>query len=241
MIAASEEKRVIWTKVWEAPVRIVHWTIFVSVAVLCATGYLIGNPPFSAPGEVTGIPTLGLIRFLHFMAGYVLLAAFIVRLYWGFMGNRFARWTTMIPWNLQKWRTIFLELRDLFLPWRSLRAYIGHAPLGNVTYFLVYIGIFFALLTGFIMYSAHHYTFFWKGLGSLGLALFGYNLNWVRFLHHLLLWLSLLFLVFHLYLVIYSLVASKTTEVDTMISGYKYVLEEELAEEEKEETIPKEG
>jgi len=222
-------------------VRIVHWTIFVSITVLTITGYLIGNPPFSVPGEAATIYTFGTIRFLHFVAGYVLLAAFIVRLYWGFVGNRFARWTTMIPWNVRKWRAMLLELRDLFLPRRSIHVYTGHAPLGNATYLLVYAGVFLALLTGLIMYSAPHYTFFWRKIGALGLALFGYNLNWVRFIHHLLLWFFILFVVFHLYLVVYTLVVTKTTEVDTMISGYKYVLEEELVEEERKEAAKTEG
>jgi Ni/Fe-hydrogenase 1 B-type cytochrome subunit len=140
----------------------------------------------------------------------------------------------MFPWNPKQWRAMFLEFRDLFLPRRPSHVYTGHAPLGNATYLLVYAGIFLALLTGLIMYSAPHYSFLWRKIGTLGLALFGYNLNWVRFIHHLLLWFFSLFVVFHIYLIVYTLVVSKTTEVDTMISGYKYVLEEELAEERKE-------
>jgi len=81
------------------------------------------------------------------------------------------------------------------------------------------------------MYAASQYTPFWRRIAAWGLALFGNNLNQVHLLHHFLLWIFALFVIFHLYMVIYTVVVSYTTEVDTMISGYKFVLKSELAEE----------
>jgi Ni/Fe-hydrogenase 1 B-type cytochrome subunit len=64
-----------------------------------------------------------------------------------------------------------------------------------------------------------------------GLALFGNNLNTVRLLHHLVLWFFAVFLVIHLYLAIYTIVVSRTTEIDTLISGKKFVFKEEISPE----------
>ncbi len=217
-------------KVWEAPVRLSHWVMAFSIVVLWITGYLIGNPRFSAPGDAATLFEFGTIRFLHFAAGYLLLAAFLLRLYWGFVGNRYARWWHMLPLRGWQWRAMAEEIRDLLYPRGRFRVYTGHSPLANVIYVFVYLAVAFALLTGFTMYAAAQYTPFWRAIAAWGLGLFGGNLNQVHFLHHWLLWLFGVFIVVHLYLVVYTVILSRTTEVDTMISGYKFVLKSELSE-----------
>ncbi len=234
MATVTSEKRregMILTKVWEAPVRITHWLLFLSVTILAITGYLIGNPPFSSPEEAAKTFTFGTIRFLHFVAAYVLLATFMLRFYWGFVGNRYARWSTMLPLTRQRWRAIWKEILDLLWPRGKFRVYTGHSPLANLIYVVVYLAVLFSLISGFTMYGAAHYTPFWRKLTAWGLALFGYNLNTVHYWHHWLLWFFAVYFLVHLYLVVYTLVISRTTEIDTMISGYKFVLEEELSEE----------
>ncbi len=226
-------KGMLLLRVWEAPVRLAHWVIVGSVVVLAITGYYIGNPSFSAPGDAAGLFEFGTIRFLHFAAGYLLLAAFLLRLYWGFVGNRYARWRHMLPLTGRQWKGMVSELRDLLLPRGKFRVYTGHSPLANLIYVIVYLAVAFSLLTGFTMYAAAHYTPFWRWLTAFGLRFFGENLNQVHFLHHGLLWFFAVFLLVHLYLVVYTVVLSRTTEVDTMISGYKFVLAEELSEDDE--------
>ena len=218
-------------KVWELPVRIIHWTIVVCVVVLAITGYFIGNPPFSNTQDAATIFTFGTIRFLHFLFAYILLAAFIFRIYWGFVGNQYARWSTMLPFSGKKWKNIWREIKYLFWPRTKLPVYTGHSPLANLTYLLLYLVVLFGIVSGFTMYAAAQYTPFWRRIAAWGLALFGNNLNQVHFLHHFLLWIFAVFVILHLYMVVYTVVVSYTTEVDTMISGYKFVLKSELAEE----------
>lgn len=234
-VTRREREEMVLRKVWEAPVRVSHWVMTFSIVVLWVTGYFIGNPQFSAPGDAAVLFEFGTIRFLHFAAAYLLLAAFLLRLYWGFVGNRYARWTFMLPLRGWQWKGILEELKDLFLPRGPLRVYTGHAPLANVIYVVVYLMVGFALLTGFTMYAAAQYTPFWRAVASWGLRLFGNNLNQVHFLHHWLLWFFAVFVLVHLYLVVYTVIFSRTTEVDTMISGYKFVLKSELAEFEETE------
>src|SRR3970282_596405 len=89
----------------------------------------------------------------------------------------------------------------------------------------VYLAVVFSIVTGFTLHANAQYSPFWKTVGDWGLALFGYHLNTVRFFHHLVLWFFAIFLVIHFYLAIYAVVVSRTMEIDTLISGNKFVVE----------------
>ena len=58
--------------VYEAPLRLWHWITVLSIIVLSVTGYFIGKPLPSVPGEATFNYVMGYIRFAHFTAGYIL-------------------------------------------------------------------------------------------------------------------------------------------------------------------------
>ena len=58
--------------VYEAPVRLWHWINALSITVLAITGYFIGSPLPTQPGEASAHFLMGYIRFAHFAAGYAL-------------------------------------------------------------------------------------------------------------------------------------------------------------------------
>src|SRR5512141_1021126 len=68
--------------VYEAPVRIWHWVMMISMIVLVATGYLIGSPWSGPSREATFSYFFGNVRLIHFLAGAVFVVAFVVRVYW---------------------------------------------------------------------------------------------------------------------------------------------------------------
>ncbi len=88
-IAAEGEKAVQRQNVYvyEAPVRIWHWVNAVSILTLALTGYFIGSPLPSVPGEASANFLMGYMRFMHFAAGQVLAVFLILRVYWAFVGN----------------------------------------------------------------------------------------------------------------------------------------------------------
>ena len=106
MISRKKSLREVY--VWELPVRIFHWVNATAIVALCVTGYIIGNPPaiqHATPPEANY--WFGWVRFIHFAAAFVFILNFIVRLYWAFAGNSFARWNNYLPLTRKQWRSIF--------------------------------------------------------------------------------------------------------------------------------------
>jgi Ni/Fe-hydrogenase 1 B-type cytochrome subunit len=83
---------------WELPVRFYHWVNADSILVLGVTGFLIGRPlSLAYMPETSQQYWFGAVRFTHFAAGHIFLFNFLVRVYWGFVGNRFVAWNQFIP------------------------------------------------------------------------------------------------------------------------------------------------
>ena len=83
--------------VYEAPVRIWHWTNALAITVLAVTGYFIGKPLPTMPGEASAHFLMGYIRFAHFTAGYALAIGLLGRIYWAIVGNAHARELIWVP------------------------------------------------------------------------------------------------------------------------------------------------
>lgn len=222
---------------YDLPVRISHWVMAFSISVLMITGYLIGNPPFSQPGDASDIFLMGTIRYLHFVAAYLLTAAFLLRLYWGFVGSKESRWSEMLRWDGRFWKHALDEILALVWPVRPWRLYFGHFPIAKIAYVFVYLAVAFSILSGFVIYASAQYSPLWRFVAEWGLKPFGDNLNWVRYLHHWLLWFFAVFVVIHVYLVVYTAVRMMTSEVEAMLGGYKIIRREDLAEGEEVESV----
>ncbi len=119
--------------VWEFPVRLYHWVNAICIVVLIATGFLIGHPvSIFYVSEAYQSYWFGTVRFVHFVAAFVFFFMFLVRIYWGFVGNAYARWTNFIPCGRErarKWATssrwtccrpkCAATFRSATMPWRD--------------------------------------------------------------------------------------------------------------------------
>ena len=140
--------------VWEWPVRIVHWAIVLLLIVLSFTGYYIHHPFLSGSGG-PGHPgfTMGLIRFLHEAAGFAFIAAVLVRIYWAFAGNRYARWRALLPITKSQRRDMLDMARFYAFLRRSPPRQNGHNPLAAVSYLGLYSGFLVTILTGLGLFA----------------------------------------------------------------------------------------
>ncbi|HRF42566.1 MAG TPA: cytochrome b/b6 domain-containing protein, partial [Saprospiraceae bacterium] len=109
---ASTTHRLRRVFVWELPVRVYHWLNALTIIVLCVTGYFIGNPPaLMSQTEASFRYLFGTIRFLHFAAAYLFFFNFAFRIYWGFVGNKYADWKNFIPTNKKYFKEIWEVLK----------------------------------------------------------------------------------------------------------------------------------
>ena len=92
-------------KVWDAPVRLLHWGLVASVAVLWWSRHDTGP--------------------LHENTGYVLIALIAARLAWGFCGGRYARFAQFV-----RAPRATLAYARAALTGHAPR-YLGHNPLGG--------------------------------------------------------------------------------------------------------------
>src|SRR5271165_2193745 len=90
--------------VWQYPLRLVHWGIVISIAVLSVTGYYIHDPYIV--GQQNPF-LMGWFRFVHEVFGMLFLSLFLLRVYLFFGGNKWEGWRQFIPLSKDRFREIW--------------------------------------------------------------------------------------------------------------------------------------
>lgn len=207
--------------VWQIPVRIAHWLIVFSIAILSATGIYMGHPFMTVSGAATQSFVMGWMKVIHGYAAYAFIVALTMRIIWMFTGNKYSHWDKFIPVHRVRQRglwpvTAFYSfLRD------KPPAYVGHNPVAAGAYTLVYGLCLLEVGTGLVMRGASAPASFMHGFASLA-WIFG-GLAMVRWIHHIVMWLLLGFTVHHVYSAVLVAMIEKNGTIDSIISGYKWV------------------
>lgn len=220
--------------VWELAVRIFHWLNALCILVLIVTGILISNPPVLLSGaEASNSFWFGTVRYIHFLTAYIFLFALLMRLYWAFVGNEYASWKTFIPYDRKAWQNIIYVIKhDILLLKIKEDASIGHNALAGLSYFILFLLTLIMIFTGFGLYASHG-TWFLPKLFTWVPALMGGDYL-VREIHHATMWLFIVFIIVHIYLVFFHDHFEGRGESSSMISGYKFMEEEVLEEQARE-------
>ncbi len=208
--------------VWEFPVRAYHWINAITVLVLIVTGYIIGRPfSFGASAEAYQQYWFGWARFLHFLTAFIFFFNFLARIYWGFVGNQYARWQNFIPTTRAQWNEILEVLRVDILQTRLRgQLHLGHNALAGWTYFLSFLAFLFQSVTGFGMYAAMSKSWF-PHLFAWVVPLMGGEFG-VRQWHHIFMWFFVLFTVVHVYIVFYHDYIEGRGTTSSMVGGWKF-------------------
>jgi Ni/Fe-hydrogenase 1 B-type cytochrome subunit len=219
--------RIVKVYVWEAPVRITHWLIALSIVVLSVTGIYIGNPFITVSGRAGDHFVMGWMKVIHGYTAYVFIAAVLVRIIWMFTGNNYAHWDKFIPVHRSRLRALWPTFRFYVFALRKPPGFVGHNPLAGLAYVLVFGLYFLAIITGLIMRGASadaESTL--RSFVSLA-PLFG-GLYGARWVHHVVMWLLLGFAVHHVYSSVLMSTVEANATVESMFSGNKFVPEEDL-------------
>jgi Ni/Fe-hydrogenase 1 B-type cytochrome subunit len=214
--------------VYEAPVRLWHWGNALCITILAVTGYFIGSPPPTMPGEASDSFLFGYIRFSHFAAGQALAVFFLARILWTFWGNKYSRQIFYLPvWEKRWWKGIIREARWYLFLEKEPYKYIGHNPLAHTAMFAMFtlfnLGM---IITGFALYSEG------TGRDSWQAKMFGWvfdiwpNSQDVHTLHHLGMWVIVIFAIVHIYAAVREDIMSRQTMISTMISGERQFRDE---------------
>ncbi len=203
--------------VWEFPVRLTHWLNFLSIAALSITGFYIGAPFIHATKENQFI--MAQMRFIHFVSAYVFTLGFLIRIYWWFVGNKYARLDQFVPVSGERWKNLVETALFYAFLRRDLPRSTGHTGLAGITYFIVFLIFIVSILTGFALYAESHVGGFWKLMGGWLFSIM--STGTVRLIHHITMWLLIPFVIVHVYISVHNNLIEKNGLVMSIFTGYK--------------------
>lgn len=216
------------TYVWELPVRVSHWFIFLSVVALSFTGYYMHNPFIIARSRNAYV--MGTVRFLHLLAAFVFISAFLLRIYWFFAGNEWSRWRAFVPLRRRQWRGIGNMVAYYTFFRRNIAHHIGHNALAAATYMVMFFLMFWEILTGLALYSYtvsnRVLTFFIGWLPRL------IDISYLRLSHFCIMFAFFIFVIHHVYSAVLVSWEERNGLIESIFTGYKFMPEAENQESE---------
>jgi cytochrome b len=135
--------------VWDYPVRVFHW-----VLALCF---------FSALGLAQFAPEHSRLFDLHMLIGLILAPMVFLRIVWGFIGTKYARFSSFIfgPKEVFEYLASIITLNG--------RHYVGHNPAASYAAFAMLVLVLCIVATGLLMQSGE---FFEEVHGILAYVMF---------------------------------------------------------------------
>jgi len=130
--------------VWDLPTRLFHWINFTSVICLIFIGLVM---LFKKELGIESVDAKIGLKVLHVSIGYIFVANLTLRILWGFFGNQYARWRTLIPSgsHLEKARIYIKSIKQ-----GEPLQYSGHNPLGQLAVVIFFVCLITMAITGLI-------------------------------------------------------------------------------------------
>jgi Ni/Fe-hydrogenase 1 B-type cytochrome subunit len=210
-------------KEWSVAIRYNHWLMALSIFVLIATGFYIADPFTVSEGETVNKFFMGNVRFWHILFGVILCFLFVWRLYLAFFSRFHADWRDFSA-CLNRKNTFKQVCFYTFVSREPPEHTHLYGPLQALAYGGLLLMVLLILLTGLILmgagYDAGLTALIYKlvkpienGLGGLAM---------VRFVHHILMWGFILFIVVHIYMAVWYDIVFKEGTISSMISGVAF-------------------
>lgn len=218
--------------VWEQPVRWFHWINALAITVLGVTGWMIANPPaFMSTSEASFSYWFGQVRFVHFAAAYVFTFNFAFRLYWAFVGNKYAKWRNFFPLKRAQLAQIGDVLKvDILQSTAKPVHTVGHNSMAYFTYAGTGLLTVFQIVSGFALYAPMSDSWF-PALFLWATPLFGSEFS-LRIFHYAVMWVFAMFTIIHIYLVFYHDYVEGHGVLSSMVGGWKFMEKKEIEAEE---------
>lgn len=216
--AQAEPRQAVY--VWELPVRITHWVTVISIGILTVTGIYIATPFLGTTGPASNQYLMGTMRFIHFVTAFVFTASVLFRIYWAFVGNKYARWNQFLPVNAARRRGARRMIAYYVFARRNPPDEVGHNSLAGITYMVVFALFLLQIITGFALFSLpFEQGTFWPTVFGWIIVTFGTQP--VRLVHDMIMWLFLAFTIHHVYSSILIDLEEHSGLVSSILTGFK--------------------
>jgi cytochrome b len=176
------------SKVWDLPLRVFHWLLVISFFV----AYLTEEDWLN----------------IHTWAGYTVGGLLIFRLIWGFIGNKYARFSHFMCSPKESIEYVKSLLAS------NAKRYQGHNPAGAAMVILLLIALLFTVVSGIAVYGAD------QNAGLLSFIDKDNEEFWEE-LHEFFANFTLLLVVMHVIGVAVESKIHKESLVKSMFNGYK--------------------
>lgn len=198
-------------RVYDPLLRLLHWTISLSILVLIST-ICIQKLHLFEPGMQRAT-----IWASHVYAGYVLATSVALRVIWGLVGPQMARFSNM--WHFTLWINalkVLIKEKRLIQP-EEAKAF-GHDPLASVVYLVIYLILIGMSISGLLLAGMA------QDMGPFSAsAPANYPLEkMIEELHETGFKVILIFIVAHIAALIWHEKRDKLPVAQSMISGYQY-------------------
>jgi cytochrome b len=179
-------------RVWDPLVRIFHWSLAGGFAVAFVTEDDLLGP--------------------HVWAGYLVLGLVVFRLFWGFVGPRYARWAEFVkePGEIMAYLRAIARFRA--------ERHLGHNPAGGAMVVALLLALVATGLSGLALYGVQELS------GPLEPLMRGLPAAWAHPLediHEVLADLTLVLVVVHVAGVVLASLQHRENLVKSMLTGYK--------------------
>jgi len=131
--------------VWDRTVRIFHWINVLCILALIAIGVAILN------SKALGVTNDGklLLKTVHVYIGYVFAANLTWRIVWGFIGNRYSRWKSILPFNAEH-RAQLTAMKEGAKTGKPV-GFLGHSPIARLMVGLLFVLMSAQAITGLVL------------------------------------------------------------------------------------------
>ncbi len=131
--------------VWDVSTRWFHWINALCVITLMVVGLVILNA-----GDL-GVTDEGkvILKTLHALIGYVFVLNLVWRFIWAFLGNRYARWRSILPGGKNFLRAVRSYVASFIAG--SPEQYLGHNPLGRLGIVALFFLLAVQAVTGLVL------------------------------------------------------------------------------------------
>ena len=131
-------------RVWDVPTRVFHWVNFLAVIILMFVGLVM---LFKSELGISSTEAKIGLKTLHVVVGYVFVLNLAWRIVWGFIGNRYARWSAILPQpgTRRQLRAYLTSLRE-----GRPQQYAGHSPAARLSISVIYLVLLVMASTGLI-------------------------------------------------------------------------------------------